>query len=207
MAATIDGFGGYFLDVIEVDHSTTPAATTRHFRSVDGFVHSNLLWTDDSFLVFATVSEGGLELGEHAAIIAIPLEELLSGAEQIGVAVLRTFDEGTWGESGVEQIAISADGTQIAYSLNGDIWAHELSPGAEPRQLTTGPPGNVAPVFSPDGKYVAFVIERPWGLSDTLVVPNDDGGPYLVDRSDHSRTEAYLIHERNMVDLLLTWRP
>jgi len=39
------------------------------------------------------------------------------------------------------------------------------------------------------------------------VVPNDDGGPYLVDRSDHSRTEAYLIHERNMVDLLLTWRP
>lgn len=206
VAATLSASGSPFLELIEVDATTSPAGTTIHYTSQPGLVQSNLLWTDASELVFATISEGALGEGEYAAVIAVELAEFLED-DEVGVFVLRTFDRATWGLSGVSHLTLSHDGTQLAYSLNGDIWVLDLVPGAEPRQLTTGPTGNFGPTFSPDGKYVAFVGGRPYGLRDTLIVPNDGTGPYLVDLGNHDLTGAYVLDEASLVEELLAWLP
>ena len=74
---------------------------------------------------------------------------------------------------GVEQINWSPDGTRLAYtakkiagadaaqSTNSDVYLYDLKT-AEIRNLTRGNPGyDVEPVFSPDGRYVAWLsMER-----------------------------------------------
>ncbi len=70
---------------------------------------------------------------------------------------------------GLEQVAWSPEGGQIAYSCrkltgidyafstNTDIYLHNLSSGAE-WNVTEGMPGyDTDPVFSPDGRYVAWL--------------------------------------------------
>ncbi|HEY1340545.1 MAG TPA: protein kinase [Bryobacteraceae bacterium] len=93
--------------------------------------------------------------------------------------------------------SFSPDGTRVAYSWNGaspnnfDIWVRQIGPGSAQR-LTTSPEWEVAPRWSPDGKWIAFcrrqahntgvyVIpalggpERKVGESDAIVFSDDPG--------------------------------
>lgn len=56
----------------------------------------------------------------------------------------------------------TVSGTQVAFSLAGDIWAVPRQ-GGEARRLTTNPARETYPVFSPDGSQIAFTRFNPAG--------------------------------------------
>src|SRR5262245_40306121 len=70
---------------------------------------------------------------------------------------------------------ISPDGRWVAFSYMGDIWIVEAIGGIA-RPLTKHESYHVGPVFSPDGKQVAFTSNR-HGSYDVYVMPVEGGGP------------------------------
>src|SRR5512142_2974667 len=55
--------------------------------------------------------------------------------------------------------AISPDGGEIAFVYGGDIWTVPSS-GGEAHLLVAHPATESRPLYSPDGKYLAFVSRR-----------------------------------------------
>ena len=73
----------------------------------------------------------------------------------------------------VRQPAPSPDGTRIAFSYRGDIWT--VTPdGTDPTRLTVHPAYDAYPVWSPDGKWIAFSSKR-HGNMDVFVIPAAGG--------------------------------
>ncbi len=70
---------------------------------------------------------------------------------------------------------ISPDGKQIAFSYLGDIWTVEAIGGVA-RPVTMHEAHDYAPVFSPDGRSIAFASNR-HGSYDVFVVPTVGGKP------------------------------
>lgn len=69
--------------------------------------------------------------------------------------------------------APSPDGTQIAFSWQGDLWVAPSTGGAAQR-LTIHPAYDFAPIWSPDGKKIAFTSDR-HGNDDVFVLHLDTG--------------------------------
>ena len=67
---------------------------------------------------------------------------------------------------------LSPDRTQIAFVRQGDIWFASLEAKTR-RQVTVLPEGMSAggPVFSPDGKWIAFTTTRRTSLPDSVPLP------------------------------------
>jgi dipeptidyl aminopeptidase/acylaminoacyl peptidase len=97
--------------------------------------------------------------------------------------------QGPWDE---ESPAWSPDGTHIAFesnrtpdpdrNVNADIWVMEARAGAVPRQLTTASGPERRPVWSPDGRSIAFsytVNTKFYGynLERLGIVPAEGGTP------------------------------
>ena len=71
------------------------------------------------------------------------------------------------------QPAVSA--TQIAFTYAGDLWTARLD-GSDVRRLTTADGDESNPVFSPDGKWIAFAGNYDGNL-DVYVMPSGGGEP------------------------------
>ena len=71
--------------------------------------------------------------------------------------------------------SISPDGNQVAFSFKGDIYIVD-SEGGQARQLTTHRAYDYAPVWSPDGKTLAFASDR-FGNFDVYAVSIHGGVP------------------------------
>ena len=69
--------------------------------------------------------------------------------------------------------AISPDGGRIAFSYAGQIWTVAAS-GGEASPLTGGPWHATHPVWSPDGKSIAFAADR-HGQDDVFIMPAAGG--------------------------------
>src|ERR1700729_1411521 len=78
-----------------------------------------------------------------------------------------TTDEGTW-----MSVDMSPDGKQIVFDLLGDLYLIP-STGGDAKRLTSGPPWDCQPKFSPNGKQIAFISDR--NGSDNLWLINVDG--------------------------------
>ncbi len=65
----------------------------------------------------------------------------------------------------------SPDGTQIAFSWQGDLWVVPAA-GGDARRLTANPATERFPVWSRDGRFIAFASNR-YGNDDVFVMPVD----------------------------------
>src|SRR6266480_3279472 len=70
---------------------------------------------------------------------------------------------------------IAPDGKTVAFSYLGDIWLVDIN-GGEARHLTMHEKHDFNPVFSPDGKWIAFSSNR-HGQYDVFVVSVRGGKP------------------------------
>jgi Tol biopolymer transport system component/C-terminal processing protease CtpA/Prc len=69
--------------------------------------------------------------------------------------------------------AISPDGRTVAFSYRGDLWAVPTAGGAA-APLTVHAAYDSAPVWSPDGRQIAFASDR-YGNFDVFVMPSTGG--------------------------------
>lgn len=70
---------------------------------------------------------------------------------------------------------ISPDGTTIAFTYKGDIYTVP-STGGQATQITTNPAYDTTPIWSPDGKQIAFASDR-MGSMDVFIVSSEGGTP------------------------------
>ena len=82
--------------------------------------------------------------------------------------------------------AISPDGTQIAFTYKGDVYTVPVN-GGRATQITTNPAHDTRPVWSPDGKQIAFASDRMGGM-DIYIVDKDGGTPTRL--TTHSGNET-----------------
>ena len=73
----------------------------------------------------------------------------------------------------MRDVRISPDGTEILFCYKGDIYKVAAS-GGEAVQLTTQESYEATPVWSPDGKQIAFSSDR-YGNMDVFVMPAEGG--------------------------------
>ena len=90
------------------------------------------------------------------------------------------------------QPALSPDGKTVAFSYLGDIWTAPATSGNASR-LTIHEAHDQLPVWSPDGKWLAFSSKRE-GNYDVFVIPSDGG-----------RAKQLTFHSAD--DLVNAWSP
>ncbi len=71
--------------------------------------------------------------------------------------------------------AISPDGSTIAFSYVGDIWTVSAN-GGKAAKLTNNVAYEREPVWSPDGRWIAFTSNR-YGNNDVFLIPAGGGDP------------------------------
>ena len=73
----------------------------------------------------------------------------------------------------MRDVRISPDGKEIVFCYKGDIYKVSAK-GGEAVQLTTQDSYESSPVWSPDGKQIAFASDR-FGNTDVFVMPANGG--------------------------------
>jgi tricorn protease len=98
----------------------------------------------------------------HARVLSTAVAVLITTAAQEPSRFARTPD-------------LTPDGKLVAFSYLGDIWTVETIGGVA-RPVTVHEAHDINPVFSPDGKFIAFSSNRHGGY-DVFVVPAVGGKP------------------------------
>ena len=98
------------------------------------------------------------------------------------IAVSASAENAMW----LRYPSISPDGKNVAFSYKGDIYLVD-SEGGEAVQLTSNTAYDYSPVWSPDGKTVAFASDR-YGNFDIFTVSVEGGVPVRI--TTHSAKET-----------------
>ncbi|MBR5013350.1 MAG: PD40 domain-containing protein [Bacteroidales bacterium] len=98
------------------------------------------------------------------------------------IAVSASAENAMW----LRYPSISPDGKNVAFSYKGDIYLVD-SEGGEAVQLTSNTAYDYSPVWSPDGKTVAFASDR-FGNFDIFTVSVEGGVPVRI--TTHSAKET-----------------
>lgn len=199
LAALLEGLGRPYLEVLSRDDKTVV------YSGLDIVSDDTLAWTPNDELVLALdlSAEGNPE--RWGAIGAIPLERFYAADERITIDLYATFTRAEW-DAGVGDIALSSDGSQLAYTRGSDLWVMDFVQNATPHQLTTGPIYHGGAQFSPDGTAIAFAAGGRYGLKETYIIPNHRNEPLFIDVGQNAGDE-YLIGVDTLVDSVLAWAP
>lgn len=106
------------------------------------------------------------------------LAAALLGASGIGMAA----EAPLW----LRNAQISPNGQEIVFTYKGDLYKVAAA-GGQATQLTSLPSYETAPVWSPDGKQIAFASDRK-GNFDVYVMPADGGTPKQITFNSASET-------------------
>jgi serine/threonine protein kinase len=142
---------------------STGAASGEPQTVAKGVMNDSSTWhmdasaSNDGLLVFGSGASGDLELvwldrGGKMSTIADKLPDLQSAV-------------------------LSPQGDRVALQMNAgqtDIWVLDLTRGVRTR-VTFGPVGNVSPIWSPDGKWIAYASARNGGFA-ICRKPSDGSG-------------------------------
>ena len=96
---------------------------------------------------------------------------LLGAAVYITAMAAQAEEAPLW----MRHCVISPDGGQIAFTYKGDIYTVDTG-GGKARQITSSRGYDTHPVWSPDGKSIAFASDRE-GSIDVFIVGRDGGVP------------------------------
>lgn len=152
-------------------------------------------WTAAIMLGLTTLVLGWLRWGPDIDLRATPVLSA-SVASNSNSPQLQWFDRkgrvlGTVGESAdYSNLALSPDGGRLAVSIRDssrrrDVWIFDLASGKRVR-LTSDPADETNPVWSPDGKDVAYCSDRP-GRRDLYVRSAAGGAERLLLASDQNK--------------------
>jgi len=145
----------------------------------------------------ASASEDGLLIFGSGALGDLQLVWLDRDSKQISVIADKVAN--------LQYAAISPQGDRLALQIDSgqnDIWVLDLARGVRTR-LTFGPVANTYPVWSPDGKWIAYISSRNGGFN--LYRKRSDGSGAedllladpLVNRvDDWSHDGKYLLYSR-----------
>lgn len=164
-------------------------------------------WTSDDRLVVPIDLSHEENPDRWGAIAAFSLTDLEAapGADVDG-QLITTFTRAEWDGTGVEDLTLAPDDSELVYELAGDLWAVTLEPGSRPHQLTTGAPSNFGPAYSPDGGLLALVSASRYALRETFVIDNHRGEPVHLDAEQEVGTE-FLLESGTLVEAMVAWLP
>nr|MDE5608471.1 peptidase S41 [Muribaculaceae bacterium] len=86
----------------------------------------------------------------------------------------------------LRDVKISPDGSTLAFTYKGNIYT-VAADGGTAKQLTTGPSYNTTPIWSPDGKTIAYTSDA-HGNFDIYAIPSAGGVPTRL--TTHSAAET-----------------
>ncbi len=102
----------------------------------------------------------------HLFVIAAPTSAASSDAAPRDLTAGADYDVPPDQRGGPEDINFSPDGAELCFtavtekieaiSTNGDLFTVPVSGASEPKRITTNPGFDGNPVYSPDGKYIAY---------------------------------------------------
>lgn len=107
---------------------------------------------------------------------------LLGAAVYITAMAAQAEEAPLW----MRHCVISPDGGQIAFTYKGDIYTVDTG-GGKARQITSSRGYDTHPMWSPDGKSIAFASDRE-GSMDVFIVGRDGGVPRRL--TSHSGNEV-----------------
>ena len=93
----------------------------------------------------------------------------------VSAALGASASDGTSERPLIMQPEISPDGSQIAFSYQGDIWTMPTT-GGDPKRLTIHEGYESSPKWSNDGSTIAFSSDR-FGNDDVFIMPSEGGRP------------------------------
>lgn len=180
-----------------------------------GLVGDDLLWSQEHGLVYVA-DLGASPAGVAGGVVAVALEDLQRDSGEVSMSLLLGFDDEKWHGGRPAHLALSPDGTRLAYvwvpdgtnthpDITAHVWAVGLTGSAEPRPLTAGSISVVGPVFSPDGQHLAVVEYSSRGTRNVYVV--DAQGSFPTQFRGRLDTDAVVVATDTRVDTLLGWLP
>jgi dipeptidyl aminopeptidase/acylaminoacyl peptidase len=100
-----------------------------------------------------------------------------------------TENEAAWSPDGSEIVFVSNRTADPDKNNNTELFVMEARSGALPRQLTSWEGSDSQPVWSPDGKWIAYLQSSSnqaftmYGQSILAIIPKDGGTPKLLSQS------------------------